>query len=88
MSKIKTTVRKSGQLFEKIDTLEYFFEEPLATIVTLLSSILAGSLLYGNNITANVVAEDSSTFIASSISETNNFNELRQLNESRYMVIL
>ena len=28
MSKIKTTVRKSGQLFEKIDTLEYFFEEP------------------------------------------------------------
>ncbi len=58
----------------------------LITIILLLSSILATSIFYENNITANVVIDkiDSKSFI--SIKEVNNIEELNQLNEGWYEI--
>src|SRR3989338_5786975 len=59
----------------------------LTTATVLIALVLASSLYYsGNNITANVIAEDSPNFIQPSIKEIDNFNELNQLNEGWYEI--
>jgi|SRR3989338_1944409 len=59
----------------------------LTTATVLIALVLASSLYYsGNNITANVIAEDSPNFIQPSIKEIDNFNELRYLNEGWYEI--
>ena len=59
----------------------------LITIVILLSSILASSIFYENNITANVAKENSEeTRQAIAITEVNNIRELSQLNEGWYQI--
>ena len=56
----------------------------MTAATVLIALILASSLYYsGGTITANVVAEDSSSFIAPAIKEIN-FNDLRYLNEGWY----
>ena len=60
----------------------------LITIIILLSSILAGSIFYENNITANVVKEtsiDNKPPIIS-IKEVKSISELNQLNEGWYKI--
>ncbi|MEK6984424.1 MAG: hypothetical protein AABX33_07660 [Nanoarchaeota archaeon] len=59
----------------------------LVTIIILLSSILATSILYDNKITANVVKELSLDIEqAISIKEVNDIKELNQLNEGWYEI--
>jgi len=59
----------------------------LTTATVLIALVLASSLYYsGNNITANVVAEDPSNFIQPLIKEIDNFNELKYLNEGWYEI--
>ena len=59
----------------------------LHTVIILLTSILAITISDGNNITANVIFEDSTSFKSTfSITEVNNFNELNQLNEGWYSI--
>ena len=60
----------------------------LVTIVILLSSILASSIFYGNNITANVVREGSSAESTGiTITEVNDVKELNYLNEGWYQIV-
>ncbi|MBI2658356.1 transglycosylase SLT domain-containing protein [Candidatus Woesearchaeota archaeon] len=60
----------------------------LITIVILLSSILASSIFYENNITANVVKEASGAETARiTIIEVNDIRELNQLNEGWYRIV-
>ena len=61
----------------------------LITIVILLSSILASSIVYQNNITANVAREISidAKPISIPIKEVDNIKELNQLNEGWYQII-
>ena len=58
----------------------------LVTIIVLLSSILATSIVYENNITANVIRETTidSESTTISIIEVNGIRELSQLNEGWY----
>ncbi len=60
----------------------------LLTIIILLSSILAGSILYENNITANVIKETSINDkpLTISIKEINDIKGLSQLNEGWYQI--
>ncbi|MBI2656135.1 hypothetical protein HYX03_00160 [Candidatus Woesearchaeota archaeon] len=60
----------------------------LLTIIILLSSILAGSIFYEDNITANVVKETSidSKPPTISIKEVNGIRDLNQLNEGWYQI--
>ena len=60
----------------------------LITIIILLSSILAGSIFYENNITANVIKETSINDKPSTISmkEVNSSKDLSQLNEGWYQI--
>ena len=58
----------------------------LITIIILMSSILAGTIYYENNITANVVREGSSPKSSISIKEVNDISELSQLNEGWYSI--
>ena len=61
--------------------------DSLGIIVILLSSVLAVSLFYNNNITANVIGEN---FVSESkfsqIIEVDNIRELNQLNEGWYQI--
>ena len=60
----------------------------LLTIIILLSSILAGSIFYENNITANVIKETSINDkpLTISIKEVSDIKELSQLNEGWYQI--
>ena len=49
----------------------------LIAIIILMSSILGGSIYYGNNITANAAKEDSYSEFSISIQEVNNNIEFR-----------
>ena len=59
----------------------------LLTIIILMCSILATSIYYQNNITANAIREtkiDNKNLIQ--IKEVNDINELNQLNEGFYQI--
>ena len=59
----------------------------LLTIIILMCSILATTIYYQNNITANAIREtkiDNKNLIQ--IKEVNNINELNQLNEGFYQI--
>ena len=60
----------------------------LLTIIILLSSILATSIFYENNMTANVIRETSTepASISILITEVNSIRELSQLNEGWYHI--
>ena len=59
----------------------------LITIIVMLSSILAASIFYENNITANVVRENSiGNKPAISIQEVKDVKELNKLNEGWYEI--
>ena len=59
----------------------------MTTATVLIALILASSLYYGGgNITANVIAEDSSNFIAPLIREAEDISELKYLNEGWYEI--
>lgn len=57
-------------------------------IIVLLSSILATSLFYQNNATANVVMEDSGNWesATAAVTEVDDINDLQNLNEGWYEV--
>lgn len=58
----------------------------LITIIVVLSSILAVTIFYENNITANVVKETNNKKTSMQIQSVYDANELSQLNEGWYLI--
>ena len=58
----------------------------LLIIIILLFSILAGTIYYGNNITANAVQENSNFDNSMQIQTVDNIQDLNQLNEGWYQI--
>lgn len=81
-------------IFTKMSNKKLFYSKiakgmaSLVTIIILLSSILATSIFYENNITANVIREVSidSELTSISIIEVDDIKDLSQLNEGWYEI--